>query len=316
MQQWKTYQLEAHPEYTALPPEFCLLTMVSGPNPGAVQPVGKEPLVLGRDPMIKGHIDDRGMSRQHAKIFQVAGVFFVQDMESTNGTRVNGEPLARARDLKDGDHIQLGENTVLRVSLLDAQAYAAQQKMFEAAVRDALTGVFNRGYFEERLTAEFAFSLRHKVPLAVLLLDIDFFKKVNDTHGHQTGDDALCAVAQAVQGAIRCEDVFARYGGEEFVLLARGIGSDGARQFAERLRAQIEAIELTSRAGEPVPLTTSIGYAAFEQGEGFSNGSGLVAAADRGLYQAKQSGRNRVANGAPDAPAGSLQVVSAPSETG
>ena len=294
MQRWETYRLDAHPEFASLPREYCTLTMISGPKPGTVQPVGKEPLILGRDPALPSFIEDRGMSHQHAKIFQVAGVFFVQDLNSTNGTRVNGECLERARDLKDGDKIQLGENTVLRVALLDAEEHAAQQKVFEAAIRDPLTGAFNRGYFQDRIDTEFAFSLRHKVPLSVLLLDIDFFKRVNDTFGHQTGDDALCAVAAAINGAIRCEDVFARYGGEEFVLLARGIPADGASMLGERLRETVAAVRLTSRDGRPVPLTASIGFASFSENCPYDNSATLVAAADRALYRAKKDGRNRV----------------------
>ncbi len=293
MARWQTFRIDEHPDFAALPREYCTLTMIQGPAPGAVQPVGKDPVVLGRDPELPCWIDDRGMSRRHARVFTMAGQFFVQDLESTNGTRVNGMMLDRPHQLRDGDRIQVGENTVLRVALLDAQEHEAQQRMFRAAITDPLTGLCNRGYLDDRLASEFAFAHRHRVPLAVLFLDLDHFKRINDNFGHAVGDEALRRSAEALRKELRQEDLLGRYGGEEFILVARGTERDGASTLAERLRQAIADLELTSE-GKRVPLTVSVGVAVYQPDGPFTHPEELVAAADRAVYRAKEGGRDRV----------------------
>src|SRR5690606_34724783 len=154
--------------------------MLEGPTPGAIQPVTEDELVLGRGDDLPARIDDRGMSRRHARICRVLGHWCIEDLESTNGTRVNGELITSVTRLRDGDRIQLGETTLLKVSLQDATEAEATRKLYESAVRDPLTNAHNRGFFDERLDVEFAYATRHGVPLAVMLLDLDHFKRVND----------------------------------------------------------------------------------------------------------------------------------------
>jgi diguanylate cyclase (GGDEF)-like protein len=267
--------------------------MIRGPVPGAVQPVGHEPIVLGRDEALSCRIDDSGMSRQHARVYRDEVLFYVEDLGSTNGTRLNGEFVEAPIALKDGDRIQLGANTVLRVAVMDAHEAATQQKLYAAAVLDALTQVFNRGYFEERLASEFAFAQRHNNPLSLLLFDLDHFKEVNDTHGHLVGDEVLRRVSASLKETIRREDVLARYGGEEFVLIARGIDGTGAFVLAERARVQVEALRIGFEAGA-IEVTTSVGVATLYPESPFQHPAELVAAADRAVYRAKDDGRNRV----------------------
>jgi diguanylate cyclase (GGDEF)-like protein len=289
---WKTMRIESLPDYESLPRDRCLLTMLQGPTPGSIQPVTGE-MVLGRGEDLPARIDDRGMSRLHARIFMVAGRFHVEDLGSTNGTRVNGERISTQRPLEDGDRIQLGESTLLKVTLVDAAEEEAARKLYESAVRDPLTGIYNRGHFDERLTGEFAYALRTQEPLTIMLLDLDHFKRVNDTHGHQAGDAVLTAAARALGGIVRVEDELARYGGEEFVIVARGIDHAASLAMAERLRDTIEQLTVTHE-GTDLRLTLSVGVATMDATCLFEQPEELLSAADRAVYQAKALGRNQV----------------------
>ena len=157
------------------------------------------------------------------------------------------------------------------------------------AITDPLTQLHNRRYFMTRSEEELRRSQRYGGPLTILLLDVDHFKKVNDTHGHQVGDEVLVAVAQRLRASLRSTDVLARYGGEEFVVCLPETPVDGARAIAERLRASVEA-EIVPAMGRAV--TVSIGVAMLRP-DTQSVGS-LLENADAALYRAKRAGRNRV----------------------
>src|SRR5262249_51714488 len=135
-----------------------------------------------------------------------------------------------------------------------------QKQMYESALRDALTKVFNKKYFLDRLRSEFAFAVRHKTALSLLMFDIDNFKKINDTHGHLAGDYALSTLAACVTTTIRQEDVFARYGGEEFAIISRGVDLMGGQQFGERVRSKVENTQFVYN-GAQMRVTVSIGVA-------------------------------------------------------
>lgn len=277
-----------------LPKDRCTLVMLTGPTPGAIQPVGAQPIVMGRSAELPARIDDPGISSRHARIYLQGGQFWVEDLGSTNGTRLNGQPLEGRQALKDGDRIQLGQNTLIRASLQDATEQEAAQKVYDAAVRDPLTGLFNRGHLDVMLVREFAYSVRHGIPLCVLFLDLDYFSKVNNTYGHQAGDLVLRTVADAVAETIRTEDLAARYGGEEFVLVARGITREHGCVLGERVRIIIEGLAVPWQA-ETLRVTTSIGVAAYDASTPYGKLEELIAAADRAVYRAKNEGRNRVA---------------------
>lgn len=168
------------------------------------------------------------------------------------------------------------------------------QFALENAAHDALTGLFNRRYFERRLREECAHARRHRRPFALVLLDIDHFKLVNDTYGHEDGDRVLRHVAELVQGHLREDDVSCRYGGEEFVLLLRGTTGPAARVVANRLRAGLAAkpLELGPR-DEPRHVTFSAGVAAADERNAY-DADDIVGRADSALYRAKRAGRNRV----------------------
>ncbi|NJN44559.1 MAG: diguanylate cyclase [Anaerolineae bacterium] len=167
-------------------------------------------------------------------------------------------------------------------------------RLEELAVKDPLTGLFNRRAFDERLKAEIAHTCRHKTPLSLALVDIDFFKFYNDTYGHPAGDEILIKLAQILEDHSRGADVACRYGGEEFILILPGTDVEGAICFAERCRKSIENAEWPRRA-----ITASFGMATFEGTSSGFDGNieiELVTKADRALYHSKNTGRNRVSH--------------------
>ena len=156
------------------------------------------------------------------------------------------------------------------------------------SVTDALTGLPNRRAFDERLVLETALAARYPRPLAVVMLDLDRFKDINDRHGHPAGDRVLCAVARVLDRQRRASDLVARHGGEEFAAILPHTDAPAALVWAERVRAAIAAIP-----GLPASVTASLGVAAVE-GPAAVTPEALVEASDRALYAAKQAGRNRV----------------------
>ncbi|MBB5204325.1 diguanylate cyclase (GGDEF)-like protein [Inhella inkyongensis] len=165
----------------------------------------------------------------------------------------------------------------------------------QLAFVDGLTGLHNRRALDERLDAEMRHAARNDKPLSVLLLDVDFFKRYNDHHGHQAGDEALRRVAAALRGSmLRPADLAARYGGEEFACLLPETELDGALLVAERLRAAVEALQLPHGKSDAAEcVTVSIGVAGKPGRPGGEPGHAWRAA-DLALYEAKRQGRNRV----------------------
>ena len=215
---------------------------------------------IGRDPEADVPIADPGLSRRHARIGSTTHGDFLSDLGSTNGTRINGRPLKGSHLLADGDRIELGEKTILRYGQRDHLEQEAAQRQYELSVRDALTGLYNRRYLDDRLPGEFAYANRHNVGLCALLIDVDHFKQINDRHGHAAGDQALRCLGEALRKTVRREDLLARYGGEEFVVVALGIDYNGGLAFAERLRTCVQSMELIWKK-ETLPITISVGVA-------------------------------------------------------
>ena len=215
----------------------------------------------------------------------------VEDLGSTNGTFCNGIKIDR-RELVDGDKIMVGSSTILKFTYHDYLDEVFQRQMYESALRDGLTKVFNKKYFTDYLEKEFAFAARHGGPLALIFLDIDYFKKINDTHGHPAGDFVLAELSQMMSTLLRTEDVLARFGGEEFTILCRGSDLSGAKIVAERVRKAVEERKF-SFGGKDIPVTVSLGVVAIPE-SGITEHNVFLAAADKALYEAKRSGRNRV----------------------
>ena len=160
------------------------------------------------------------------------------------------------------------------------------QSAARRALVDGLTGLWNRRYFDQRLEAELASAARHARPLSCVMLDIDQFKQLNDTHGHTLGDEGIRAVAKTLRQGCRKEDVPCRYGGDEFVILCPDVPAAGAMVMVERLREKMRAAKLSR---PDVQLTCSFGVADLT-----AAGGSLIQAADQALYAAKRAGRNRI----------------------
>jgi diguanylate cyclase (GGDEF)-like protein len=160
-------------------------------------------------------------------------------------------------------------------------------RLVELATTDELTGVKNRRRFREDIEAHLALAMRQHLPLSLVMLDVDHFKKFNDAFGHQAGDQVLRRVAGILREGVRLHDVVARYGGEEFVILLPATDANRACDVAERLRRMIEEAQ-----GTPGAVTASLGVTTFDGGD--CDIETLVERADQALYHAKQSGRNRV----------------------
>ena len=167
----------------------------------------------------------------------------------------------------------------------------ANKRLQQQALTDTLTDLPNRRFAMERLEQEWALTRRGERALSCMMLDIDHFKKINDTFGHQLGDEALKQVADALRKTARAQDVVCRYGGEEFLVVCPDTGATAAYQAAERMRVAVESLRMSAPDGQHVPLTLSIGVA--EKGEGIADMSALINRADGSLYAAKTQGRNR-----------------------
>jgi diguanylate cyclase (GGDEF)-like protein len=157
------------------------------------------------------------------------------------------------------------------------------------SVRDPLTGLFNRRYFDETLQREIASYRREGTPLSILMLDLDHFKKVNDSYGHAAGDDALRALGRLMRTSFRESDVICRYGGEEFAVVLLNSDLDSAYAKAESFRRQVEQTDLGSNGRDMGRMTASVGVACCTE---FDFPDQLVQASDAALYQAKRMGRN------------------------
>jgi diguanylate cyclase (GGDEF)-like protein len=298
---------------TALPRQLsssgrhAYLLVLAGPQFGEIFPLAAErEHLLGRREDADVQIRDDGVSRRHASIRVDGAGAVVTDLGSANGTYVDGRRVATAR-VEDGGRIQIGGQTTLKFIWADELDARYQLRLAEGALQDPLTGVYNRRHLDERLAGELAAAQRHGRPVSVLMIDVDHFKALNDTHGHLAGDEALRMVAFVVRGAVRREDVLARYGGEEFVVIARETSLEGARALAERIRAAVERSRCTWQ-GRELAVTVSVGVAVSPDVAELVPGRSdrdLLLAADRALYLAKERGRNRIV-ALPSAPAPQL----------
>lgn len=177
-------------------------------------------------------------------------------------------------------------------SIYQQQLQKTTEKLREMSNRDGLTRLFNRRYIEETLSTEYDRARRYgNNKLSVILMDIDFFKKVNDNYGHLAGDEVLRVVSQRLNDALRGTDILGRYGGEEFMVVLPETNIEGAKILAERLRQAIEADPITTE-GKALPIAISLGVTELrEKTAGYEQ---LIAEADVGLYQSKDNGRNCV----------------------
>ena len=288
----KTLILESLAESPNTAKAIPYLVVIAGDHVGRVVRLqrGKD-YILGRNRSCGIFLDDGNISREHAIIkVDSQGEAVLCDNQSTNGTRLNGKKILE-HPIKDGDRISIG-NVVLKFSFKDDIEFLFQNQLFEKATKDSLTGIYNRAFFLEVLQREYHFHRRTQKPLSILLFDIDNFKIINDTYGHQSGDMVLKIFTKEILKGLRQEDVFARYGGEEFIGVFADTGMKNAFQIAEKLRSMVEGIEFETN---DTIFTTSvtIGVATFML-DNYPSIEEFILAADENLYEGKRLGKNRV----------------------
>jgi diguanylate cyclase (GGDEF)-like protein len=190
-------------------------------------------------------------------------------------------------------------SAALRVKALQDELRARNAELETVTRTDALTGIYNRRHLEERLHGLLAATRRHRQPVAVLMIDVDHFKAVNDSLGHAAGDAVLREIADRLRRGVRADDVVGRWGGEEFVVVGAATGGDAAAALAERLRRAIALSAVRLEGGGEVAVTVSIGCAAGVDGDAEE----LVRRADACLHEAKAVGRHRTVAAVEPAPA-------------
>lgn len=267
------------------------VVVLSGDRMGEMFPLKDDRTTIGRGLQTDVRINDEGISRTHAVVEMDDGDYFLSDAGSTNGTFANGSKVDRY-SLQEGDKIQIGASSVLKFTYHDDIDEDFQRNLYESALRDRLTGIFNRGYFSNRLESDVAFALRHGKPLSLVIFDLDDFRALNDEHSTAVGDQVLAALADRVQGTTRSEDIFARFGGEEFALICRDVDAIRAARAAHRIKEIVEAKAF--EVGEhSFTVTVSVGVA--DLGMVVEpKAEALIEAADAALYLAKRNGKNRV----------------------
>lgn len=263
-------------------------------------PLEREEVILGRALEADVRINDARVSRRHARINHVVNPedkttsYVLTDLTSRSGTLLNGQRIKR-ETLQHGDKITIGEN-ILRFEMLDEIDREYQRQIRRLLSHDDLTGLLSSRSFFSELRREAERAKQEKRMFCVLMMDVDYFKAVNDTHGHLTGSKTLEEIGSCITQTLRSGDAAARFGGEEFAAFLLDAEIAQGLIAAERIRSSIETYDFSViRRGKPSAthrITISIGIAVFPIDS--RDPIELVEMADSALYHAKRAGRNRV----------------------
>ena len=248
-------------------------------------------ITAGRDPNNGIPLDFHGISRFHFKIVGCEeGTHRIVDAGSKNGTYLNNQKIEQEQLLSKGDTIKIGPIALKYLPQGDPERLTYDKLQLQANT-DGLTGCYNKTYFNKRIDLEIKKSKLNGSPLSLLVFDLDHFKKLNDTHGHDAGDFALKEVSQLIrERGVREGDVFARYGGEEFVILLPLTTLKQGFEIAEHLRKFIEEHQFIYE-GKRLEVSASVGVADYR--EGVLSGTDLFKRADEAVYKSKEGGRNQ-----------------------
>jgi two-component system, cell cycle response regulator len=262
----------------------------TGPTMGQRYALNNTPLVVGRGEDCDIRINDHSVSRRHARIEPAGEGYTVLDQGSTNGTFVNDVQTARAK-LRDGDYLRIG-NCIYRFLSGGNVEAEYHEEIYRLTIIDALTGVHNKRFMLEFLDRELARSARHARPLALVMIDVDMFRNINESLGHLGGDYTLREITGCIKAGVRREDLFARYGGEEFALVLVETTREGALDVAERIRVLVAQHDFIYE-NKKFQVTISLGVAS-TSGDSSLTVDELIRQADEKLFQAKHHGRNKV----------------------
>ncbi|MFN2548175.1 MAG: diguanylate cyclase [Myxococcales bacterium] len=272
--------------------EACLV-QIYGPMLGKKFVLEKDETSIGRGDNCEIVLELDNVSRRHCSLLQKPDGVFLRDNGSTNGTYLNNVEIRGETPLRSGDLIKVG-GAIFKflfggeLGSIEAQYH---EEIYRLTIIDGLTQVYNKRYLLEFLDREMARCARHGRALSLVLLDIDHFKKINDTYGHLAGDYVLRELASALKSRIRKEECFARYGGEEFALVLPETGHENTVFLADKLRKIIEQHQFVFE-GKHIPVTFSAGVADLEGSH--DNALAFIKATDARLYEAKRRGRNQV----------------------
>ncbi len=276
----------------------CLLKMHPMDLNSGLMPIGEKPLLIGREDYCSLKVEEASVSRSHAEIRlnEQSDGYLLIDLCSTNGTFVNDARLKKQHhSLTAGDTVRIGTHVFkyLTSDHIEAQYHEAAYSMMTT---DGLTSVWNKRYFLDMLNREIRRAVRSELPLTLLMLDMDHFKKVNDQYGHLIGDEVLREFALRLSHQLREEDLLARYGGEEFTITLVETDREQANIVAHRCLKSISTAPFKTSAGE-ISCTVSIGGATFLGRPPETGTDKLIQFADASLYEAKKTGRNRIVIG-------------------
>ncbi len=272
------------------PTRDAYLVQVRGPDLGRRLLLNDRTVTIGRDPESTVVLRSDSVSRYHARIEPWENGHRVVDNQSTNGTYRNQVQVGGSAALVAGDYIAVGD-AIFKYLSGDNIEVAYHEEIYRLTIEDSLTQTANKRALLDFLEKEFARAKRYQRDLAIIMMDLDHFKRVNDTFGHLMGDFVLREFAKLIAARIRREEMFARYGGEEFCLVLPEMDKDKALRFAETLRGLCED-HVFSFEGNTVRMTVSLGISVVL--EHMTRPEEALMAADENLYKAKNEGRNRV----------------------
>jgi diguanylate cyclase (GGDEF)-like protein len=247
-------------------------------------------LTLGRDPKVEVPLHDEGISRRHCRIFIDDDRYLVEDLGSTNGTLLNGEPVDRPMRLRAGDRIYLGA-CIVKFTHADKLEVGYHAQMDALISTDDLTGLVAKRRFDAACARAVEHARTTRTSLAVMMLDLDGLKQINDKHGHPVGAYVIAEVGKIIGAVVSAFGAACRFGGDEFAAFLNGVDKAGGREIAESIRKWVGQHRF-EKHGAILRPTVSIGIAALPT-DGRS-ADVLLRKADEALYRAKRTGRDRV----------------------
>lgn len=258
-------------------------------------PLNEGESLIGRGTDCQVIIQEPSVSRKHAKIVISDETVQIEDLGSSNGTFLNDKKVEQATILKHRDHIRFG-NVLMRFNAYEDLETICEDEGWSRSVVDGGTQTFNKRYLMDNLEAEVKFSQGSARPLSIICFDLDHFKHVNDSYGHNAGDMVLRECATVVKRVVRKDDIFGRFGGEEFVVILPNTSARKATELAERIRSAIEShpFNFSNEHGRNIQHRQTVSLGVAELVATIANATSLIEIADQRLYQSKQNGRNKV----------------------